>query len=118
MFTTIQLVLLSFILFALSRVYLRWRENVLSTKASLFWFFIWLAAMVGVSLPQTTTKIAGAFGVGRGVDIIVYMSLAILFYLVFRIYVMIGDIRNEITFLVRQLALFNSRKKFSRKNVK
>jgi len=42
------------------------------------------------------------------VDVIVYLSLALLFYLVFRIYVMIEDIRREITFLIRQLALNSS----------
>lgn len=119
MFTTIQILLLAIIIFALSRVYLRWKENVLSARASFFWILIWIAALIGVSLPQTTTRIAEFFGVGRGVDIIVYFSLTILFYLVFRIYVMIEDIKEEITFLVRKIALQNSsRKRYSRSKKK
>ena len=114
MFTTIQIILLAIIIFAISRVYLRFREGVLSRQATFFWLFIWIAGLVGVSLPQTTTRIAELFGVGRGVDIIVYISLALLFYLVFRIYVMIEDLRSEITFLVRQIALQNSSKKSPR----
>ena len=114
MFTTIQIILLAIIIFAISRVYLRFREGVLSRQATFFWLFIWIAGLVGVSLPQTTTRIAEFFGVGRGVDIIVYISLAIIFYLVFRIYVMIEDLRSEITFLVRQIALQNSSKKSPR----
>jgi len=105
MFTAIQFVLIFVILFAISRVYLRWRENVLTPRTALFWVTIWACALLGVILPQTTTKVAEFFGVGRGVDIIVYISLTLLFYLVFRIYVMIEDIRNEITFLIRKLAL-------------
>ena len=108
MLTPIQIVLVLFILFAISRVILRVREKMISSYAGLFWLLIWLAALIGVLLPATTTQIAAFFGIGRGVDVIVYVSLALLFYLVFRIYVMIEDLRHEITFLVRQLALQSS----------
>jgi len=108
MLTTIQILLLIFILFSVSRVILRVKEKVISTQAGFFWVLIWVAAIIGVVLPGTTTRLASYFGVGRGVDVIVYLSLALLFYLVFRIYVMIEDIRREITFLIRQLALNSS----------
>lgn len=111
MLTTIQIALLIFILFAISRVYLRAKEKVFSTKTAIFWYLIWLAGLIGVLLPKTTTKLAGFFGVGRGVDVIVYIALALLFYLVFRIYVMIEDVRHEITYLVRKIALTNSSNK-------
>jgi len=110
MFTAIQILLLAFVIFAISRVYLRLRENVISTRVAIFWFLIWIAALVGISLPATTTRIAGFLGVGRGVDIIVYISLALLFYLVFRIYVMIEDLRHQITYIIREIALSGSSK--------
>lgn len=105
MFTTIQILLILFILFALSRVVLRAKEKVISAQVAFFWTFIWLSALTGVMLPDTTTKLAAYFGVGRGVDVIVYFALAILFYLTFRIFVMLEDIRQEITYLVRIIAL-------------
>ena len=110
MFTAIQILLLAFVIFAISRVYLRLRENVISTRVAIFWFLIWIAALVGISLPATTTRIAGFLGVGRGVDIIVYISLALLFYLVFRIYVMIEDLRHQISYLIREIALAGASK--------
>jgi len=117
MFTPLQIILLAFILFAMSRVLFRAKEKVLSTQAAFFWFIIWTAALIGVILPTTTTQLAEFFGVGRGVDIIVYISLALLFYLVFRIYVMIEDIRHEITSLVREIALknFSPKKRIKKK---
>ncbi len=105
MLTPIQIVLLIFTLFAISRVYLRSKEKLLTPRTSIFWFLIWLAAATGIILPTTTSNLAQIFGVGRGVDVIVYLSLVLLFYLVFRIYVMIEDLRHEITFLIRQIAL-------------
>lgn len=84
---------------------MRMREKVVSTQTALFWITIWIAALIGILLPKTTTRVAEFFGVGRGVDVIVYISLALLFYLVFRIYVMIEDLRHEITEIVRHIAL-------------
>jgi len=114
MFTVIQILLLIFILFAISRVFLRFKERVITTPVALFWILIWGAALIGTLLPATTTRLASFFGVGRGVDVIVYISLALLFYLVFRVYVMIEDLRHQISFLIRQLALQNSPQKTPR----
>jgi len=108
MFTTIQIVLILFALFAISRVILRAKEKIISFQVAFFWTLIWLGALIIVVLPGTTTRLASYFGVGRGVDVIVYISLALLFYLVFRILVMIEDLRHEITQLVRIIALQKS----------
>ena len=116
MFTAIQIFLLAVVIFEISRVCLRLKEGVITTRMAFFWFLIWVAALVGIALPATTTKIAEFFGVGRGVDIIVYISLALLFYLVFRIYVMIEDLRHQITYIIREIALSGSSK--IRKNPK
>lgn len=110
MLTPIQIFLLALVLFAVTRVYLRAKEKILSPKTALFWFLIWTAAAVGILLPTTTTNLAQIVGVGRGVDVIVYISLALLFYLVFRLYVMVEDLRHEITTLIRQIALSTSSK--------
>lgn len=107
MLTAIQLVLLIFIIFFLSRVYLRVREKVITVKTAIFWTLVWLVALTGILLPGTTTKIASIFGVGRGVDIILYLAVSLLFYLVFRIYVTLEDLRREITKVVRMVALFD-----------
>lgn len=110
MLTPIQIILLAFTFFALSRVYLRAKEKILSPNATLFWFLIWFAAAIGIILPATTANIAEIFGVGRGVDVIVYLSLVLGFYLIFRIFVMLEDLKHEITFLIRQIALQNTSK--------
>ncbi len=103
--TPLQIALSIFILFALTRVFLRTREKVIPIKTAIFWTLIWLVALTGVLLPATTSKLASFFGVGRGVDVIIYIALALLFYLVYRIYVMIEDLRHEITDIVRKVAL-------------
>lgn len=105
MLASLQVFLLIFIVFALSRVVLRLREKVISAQTALFWSFIWISAFAGILSPKITTKIAEFFGVGRGVDIMVYISIAVLFYLVFRVFVMVEDLRHEISELIRVVAL-------------
>jgi len=73
--------------------------------ALLFWLSIWIVAIVAIFYPEETTRIARMLGIGRGVDIIVYLSIAILFYLVFRLNVYLEDIRTQISQLIREVSL-------------
>ena len=116
MLTSIQIILLLFILFFLSRVYLRSKEKVIPVKTALFWVVVWIVAIIGIIHPAVTSSIARFFGVGRGVDVIIYVAISLLFYLVFRIYVMIEDIRREITTIVRSNALNQTQKAITPKH--
>ena len=60
---------------------------------------------VVVLLPNTANILANFVGVGRGVDVIIYVAIIALFYLVFRLFVMIEDVEREITNLVRILSV-------------
>ncbi len=101
----VQFLILAFALFALARAFAQFRAGRLSIFWFLSWMILWVAvAMVGV-LPKTATLFANAVGVGRGSDLVIYVSLAALFYLVFRLFVKIEDTQREITRLVRTLAL-------------
>ncbi len=103
--TLIQVTLLLFLLFAVSRVVLRFRSGQIKMGEFVFWTLLFLTAMTVTAFPAETTGLANTLGIGRGVDLIVYLSIVTLFYLVFRVYVLLEDIRHEITEVVRSLAL-------------
>jgi len=71
----------------------------------LFWFGIFTLATFGVIDPNFTTYIANLMGIGRGSDIVIYVSIMMLFYLIFRINVYIENIRHDITKLVREIGM-------------
>lgn len=75
-----------------------------------FWSLLFLLASIGVLAPGLTTMAANFLGIGRGSDLAVYASIVVLFYLVFRIYILIEDIRQEITELIRRIALEKTKK--------
>jgi len=101
----IQLILSLFLLFAVSRVYLRFKEGTINLGTFLFWIGIWILAFFSIFHPDFTSYWAQLLGVGRGADVLIYISIALLFYLIFRTNVMIENLREEISRLVREIAL-------------
>jgi hypothetical protein len=103
-FLPIQILLILFLVFAFTRVILRFKEASITPGTFLFWSAIWILALVGVVEPEFTTWVANKIGIGRGVDAIIYISLVILFYLVYRTNVHLENVRHEITELTRKAA--------------
>ena len=105
-FLPIQILLSVFLIFALSRVFLRFRESKIGLGQFFFWCGLWLLAIFTIFNPDATHYWAQLLGIGRGADVILYASVIVLFYLVFRLHIFIEDIHHDITRLVREIALF------------
>lgn len=103
--TIIQIVLSAFLVFALSRVVLRYKDGQIKLSEFFFWSLLFAVATLTVVFPSESSRFAGILGIGRGADLIIYASIAVLFYLVFRLYVLLENIRHEITEIVRLIAL-------------
>ncbi|QOJ14459.1 MAG: DUF2304 domain-containing protein [Planctomycetia bacterium] len=64
-----------------------------------------LCAMIGVANPGLTTSVASTVGIGRGTDLVVYITAFALIGVTFAMLAMHRRSRMEITELTRQLAL-------------
>lgn len=100
-FTIIVVVLL------LTRVGAKLKRKEITLRESLFWSVLWLAVGVVVLYPRLTDKLASVIGLqtATGIDLVVYVAVGVVFYLVFRIFVRIEKIEREITKVVRHLAM-------------
>ncbi len=96
---------LLFIVFAISRVILRYNDELMSFKELLFWGTFWIMAFVVIASPSISDKAARIIGIQRGVDAIIYISIIAIFYLVFRLYIKVSEVEREITRLVRAIAI-------------
>ncbi len=103
--TFLQIFFLLFFTFALLRTIKQFRAHQLPIYWTLIWVIVWVGAGVVVLLPQTTDMAARLVGVGRGVDVVMYLALVSLFYLLFRLYARLEGMEREITKLVRLIAL-------------
>jgi len=110
-FLPIQIIFGLFLLFAVSRVLLRLKDGTLTFNTFAFWTALFILAIIGVIKPELTTLVADKLGINRGSDVVVYASIMLLFYLIFRTNIMLENLRHDLTQLVRRLALKDEIKK-------
>ncbi len=100
-----KIFLIIFAVFAVSRV----RKQYAKRKVSVHWFVLWTAlwiTVIGVALwPKNTDIVATWVGVGRGADLIVYLSVVFLFYGLYRAMARQERMHQEVTELVRRIAI-------------
>ena len=101
----IQIILTVFFLFAIIKVFSRYRSQELKLSDLVLWTVFWLLAATVVLWPDSTMQLARLMGVGRGVDAVMYLAIALLFFLFFRTTVSVEKINRDITKLTRKIAL-------------
>ena len=99
----IQLVITIFIGFVLVKLFLKLKANEISSREAVSWSIFWLIVLVAVLWPKNLDQVAQFFGVYRGADLAVYLSIIILFYLVFRIFTRLEKIEKDIVKIIREL---------------
>jgi len=93
----LKIIILFFVLFAASRAYLRFKDKSLNARALAFWMILWTIILVFVLHPQFSDNFASFLGVQRGVDIAFLTAVVILFYLVFRLYIKVDSVDQNLT---------------------
>jgi small membrane protein len=109
--TPIQIIILLFAFFALTRVFLRLKKREMGLYAVVFWSFVWICVVLVALFPQLSSIFAQKLGLSSGTGLLVYVSILLLFYLVYRLYVFQQSQDQKITFLVRAMALKRARRK-------
>ncbi|MFA6427512.1 MAG: DUF2304 domain-containing protein [Candidatus Magasanikbacteria bacterium] len=100
-----QILVVIFSLFAIIGVISKKREGLLGPKGTAFWFLFWVAVSAAVLWPNGLQIIADHIGIGRGVDVVIYIALALLFYIIFRMNIKIEGLKRDLTKVVRDKAL-------------
>ncbi|BCD67693.1 DUF2304 domain-containing protein [Nitratiruptor sp. YY09-18] len=71
--------------------------------------FFYFALVIMIIFPKEADKIAAFFGIGRGVDLVIYLSIAILSLLVAILYAKTKINERAITKIVRDIAIMKAR---------
>ena len=101
----IQIPLLAFVLFALARVAKKYKRREIPTQEFVSWMMVWIVAALVISIPDTTSFLASRLGIARGTDLIIYSGMLVTFYLIFRIHLALDRLEQEVTKIVRAIAL-------------
>lgn len=100
-----QILLDALLLLALGGTVAKYAQRKIKPVEAVLWSCIWIAAMTVITLPEATTLVAHVLGIGRGVDVVIYLSVPLGFYLVFRVYEKMDRLDHDLTKIVRYLAL-------------
>lgn len=100
-----QLLATLFILFAMQRIIARYHEALIPRSEVSVWMIFWILVAGAIWWPRGTDIIANALGISRGYELVVASSLALLFYLVFKLFSHVHQLQSDLTRLVRELAI-------------
>lgn len=108
--------LVIFFLFALIKVVARFRVGYLSKGGLVWWSLFWVVAGVVVILPNSTAYFAKLVGIGRGADLVVYVSLVAIFFIIFRLMIKVELLNKDITKLTRKITLSENNSEIKKLN--
>ena len=98
----IQIVLITAVVLVAIYFFVRLHNSILD-------FLLLLAmvtsALVFIFLPDLTNTIAHKLGVGRGADLIFYLSIVIFWFVIIKLYVRVRKLEKIVTDVVRKDAL-------------
>jgi len=94
-----------FVTFVLLRLFLRYRDGDVSLPRGIAWAVLWIAVVVISWRPEISETLTRWSGVGRPVDLLYAISIVFLFYALFSVYLRLEQMQQQLTQLVRELAL-------------
>ena len=74
-------------------------------REGLVWAFVWLCTGVAIARPDLTVIVAGAMGIGRGADLVLYCAVIVMLIGFFMVYARLRRLRRDLTLLSRHLAI-------------
>ncbi|MDP2656401.1 MAG: DUF2304 family protein, partial [bacterium] len=87
------------------------RQKTFTTPVFTVWVFLWFAMGIVVWYPNISDTVANILQVGRGTDAILYISLIVIFYLLFRISARMEKTHHDVTKLARAIAIASKKEK-------
>ena len=101
----IQILLILGLVLVFAITWRRFSQNIITFREALLWSFLWLSGIAVILIPKITERLASLFGVGRGVDLVLYLAVAIQFFLIFKLFILNEQTERKITNLVEREAL-------------
>ncbi|MBU0647091.1 DUF2304 family protein [Patescibacteria group bacterium] len=101
-----QTLALIVIVFFLARLFWQKQKKQIAIAEFIFWLFFWLISAGAIISLKWLDKIVANLGFSAsGINILLYLSVTVLFYLIFRLRLKLSKIERDITKLVRHIAL-------------
>jgi small membrane protein len=77
-------------------------------RIAFMWLTIWTLGAIAIIWPRSTVVVARSLGIGRGADLLLYVSVLLMLVGFFYVYGRFRRLDRQITVLVRRLAIDNA----------
>lgn len=82
-------------------------RGLVRKRIAFMWLAIWTVGAVAIIWPRSTVVVARSLGIGRGADLLLYVSVLLMLVGFFYVYGRFRRLDRQITVLVRRLAIDN-----------
>jgi small membrane protein len=100
-----QFILIGILILIIIKTLVTSKSKKLPIVFSATWLSIWVIGLITVINPFLLSSFARLLHIGRGVDLAVYTSIILLFYLIYSLFIRQNEIEKKITQIVREKAL-------------
>jgi hypothetical protein len=103
--TSFQLITLPLLVLAMILTGVAAGRRRITPGAAAFWILLWLAAAISIAEPNILVVLARLLGIGRGADLVMYVSILVTFIGFFIMYLRYRKLNDQLTEIVRHLAI-------------
>jgi hypothetical protein len=83
-------------------------RGLVRKRIATMWLAIWSLGAIAIIWPRSTVVVARSLGIGRGADLLLYVSVLLMLVGFFYVYGRFRRLDRQITVLVRRLAIDNA----------
>lgn len=103
--TTFQIVTLPVLALIALATAMQISRRRLAARVGGAWLALWIAAAVSIADPDLLVRVAHYLGIGRGADLVLYLSVIFSFAAFFVTYLRFRRVDEQLTTIVRHIAI-------------
>ncbi|HEX9163444.1 MAG TPA: DUF2304 domain-containing protein [Thermoanaerobaculia bacterium] len=103
--TTFQIVTLPALAVLVLVTLIQIARRRVAARVGLAWIALWVAAAIAIADPDILVRVAHFLGIGRGADLVLYLSILFMFAAFFVTYLRFRRVDEQLTKIVRHLAI-------------
>ncbi|PIZ99819.1 MAG: hypothetical protein COX77_00380 [Candidatus Komeilibacteria bacterium CG_4_10_14_0_2_um_filter_37_10] len=92
-------------IYSIVSFYWKLKNGKINRQYFTWWLFFWLVVIILFWWPNISSGVANYLGIGRGADFVLYISVLLLFYSQFKLYLQLNKLMNNQAVIVQQLAI-------------
>jgi small membrane protein len=103
--TAFQFVTLPLLLVMALATAMQMMRHRLTPRVGATWLFLWVASATAIAFPELLVQLAHILGIGRGADLVLYLSILFSFAAFFAMYLRFRKVDEQLTKIIRHLAI-------------